>query len=152
MANLVQRKNISSGSAWEPLVGYSRAVRIGNRVEVSGTTAGNGNTVEGIGDVYAQARISLQKISAALQEAGAGLQDVIRTRIYVININQWEAVARAHREIFGSILPACSMLQVSAFIDPRILVEIEASAEIVAINQDNDSSAAPTRNTSSNVL
>ena len=127
---MLQKKLFSSGTPWENLVGYSRAVRVGNVIEVSGTTAVDGEIIIGKGDVHAQAVFIFQKIEKVLTEAGSSLKDVVRTRIFVTDISQWEEIGKAHAQFFKNIKPATSMVEVSRLIDKELLIEIEVTAII----------------------
>ena len=125
-----RRINIESGTPWEDKVGYCRAVRIGNIIEISGTTSVDGDSLIGKDDLYSQTKFIILKIEKALQNAGAELTDVVRTRMYVTDISKWEEAAKAHAEFFGTIKPATTLVEVSSLIDPDMLIEIEASAVI----------------------
>lgn len=125
----MSRQNISTGSKWEPIIGYSRAVRVGSQIFVSGTT-GTDASGKLAGDTYAQTKQALANIAAALAQAGASVENVVRTRLFMTDISQWEAAAKAHGEVFGAIRPATTMVQVAKLIDPAMLVELEADAVV----------------------
>ena len=128
---ITDRQRISSGAKWEPIVGYSRAVRVGNRIYVTGTTAwGQDGELVGIGDAYEQTKQCLRNIESALRRLGAGLEHVVRTRMFVTDISRWEEYGRAHGELLREVMPATTMVEVSALIDPRMLIEIEVDAEL----------------------
>ena len=126
------RKKISSGAKWESVVGYSRAVRIGNVIEVAGTTAADGDDIIAPGEMYEQAKFIFRKIEAALQEAGGSMKDVVRTRMFVTDISKWEEAGRAHGEVFRDIRPVTTMVEVSSLIHPGLVIEIEATAVLEA--------------------
>jgi enamine deaminase RidA (YjgF/YER057c/UK114 family) len=128
---LKERQRVSTGTKWEPLIGYSRAVRVGDRIYVTGTTATDEHgEIVGVGDAYAQAVQAIKNIESALARLGAGLEHVVRTRMFVTDISRWEEYGRAHGEFFRDVLPATSMIEISRLIDERMLVEIEADAEV----------------------
>lgn len=125
---MAERKNISSGTPWEDIVGYSRAVRVGNIIEVAGTTAVDGDMIIGENDAYAQTIFIFKKIGNALREAGCEMKDIVRTRMFVTDISKWEEIGKAHGEIFGKIKPVATMVEVKSLINPALLVEIEVTA------------------------
>ncbi|HLR06364.1 MAG TPA: RidA family protein [Pyrinomonadaceae bacterium] len=128
---MIERRKISSGAKWESIVGYSRAVRVGNRIYITGTTAlGVDGEIVGIGDAYAQTTQALKNIEAALNRLDAGLEHIVRTRMYVTDISRWEEYGRAHGELLRDVMPATAMVEVNRLIDPRMLIEIEADAEL----------------------
>jgi enamine deaminase RidA (YjgF/YER057c/UK114 family) len=126
----MKRVNISSGAVWEDIVGYSRAVKVGNIIEVSGTTSAQDGKIIGVGDPYLQTKFIIEKIKKSLIQLGASLENVIRTRLFVTDINQWNEYGKAHQEFFGKIKPATTMVEVKSLIDPDMLIEIEVTAVI----------------------
>ncbi|AUV81163.1 hypothetical protein C2R22_05395 [Salinigranum rubrum] len=127
----MNRRTVTSGTEWEPRVGYSRAVRVGDRICVSGTTATDDEgSVVAVGDPHGQAKRAMENVVSAVEEAGGAVEDVVRTRMYVVDIDDWEAVGDAHAEVFGDVRPATSMVEVSRLIDPDLLVEVEAEAVV----------------------
>ncbi len=146
VAGAVNRRHVSTGTEWERTVGYSRAVRVGDRVEVSGTTATDEDgAVVGVDDARAQTRRAIENVERGLRAAGASLADVVRTRVYVTDIDRWEAVGRAHGEAFGDVRPASTMVEVSGLIDPEMLVEVEAVAVVGAVDDDAATQSAADR-------
>src|SRR3989442_10511926 len=128
---MMKREKISSGAKWEPIVGYSRAVRVGNRIYVTGTTAlGDDGDIVGVGDAYEQAKQCLRNIESALKRLGAGLEHIVRTRMFVTDISRWEEYGRAHGEYLRDVMPATTMVEVNRLIDPQMLIEIEVDAEL----------------------
>ena len=125
----MERKNLSTGSKWEPIIGYSRLVKVGGHIFISGTT-GSGSDGKVTGDAYAQTKQAIKNIEAALKQAGAGLKDIVRTRIYCTDISQWESIGKAHGEFFSEIRPATAMVEVSKLIAPEMIIEIEADAVV----------------------
>jgi enamine deaminase RidA (YjgF/YER057c/UK114 family) len=139
----MDRRTVTSGTEWEPRVGYSRAVRVGDRICVSGTTATDEEgAVVAVGDPYGQARHAMENVVSAVEEAGGAVGDVVRTRMYVVDIDEWEEVGRAHAEVFGDVRPATSMVEVSRLVDPDLLVEVEAEAVVGSAGEGEGESRA----------